>query len=76
MKTIQEVKDFFFNQFNAPGDLRQKRCRVLEELARELLLNNETIILNGKVYWFAIRRIGLGVCEIALAYKDVTCLFE
>jgi hypothetical protein len=76
MTTIQEVKDFFFNELNVPEHEKKNECRVLEKLAKEILLRNETIILNGKVTWFGIRKIGLGVCEVFLHDREVTCMFD
>jgi hypothetical protein len=76
MTTIQEVKDFFLNELNVPEHEKKNKCRVLEMLAKEVLLRNESIILNGKVTWFAIRKIGLGVCEVSLNDKKVTCMVE
>jgi hypothetical protein len=76
MKTIQEVKGFFFDELNAPEHEKKNTCRVLEKLAREILLKNETIILKGKVNWFGIRKIGLGVCEVFLHDRKVTCMVD
>jgi hypothetical protein len=77
MKTIQEVKDFFFDELNVPEHEKKNKCRVLEKLAREILLKNESIILNGKVKWFGISRIGLGVCEVFLhENRKVTCMID
>jgi hypothetical protein len=66
MKTIQEVKDFFFAQLNVPAHAKEHKARILEKLAREILLRNETIIIDGTVKWFRLRRMGLGVYEISL----------
>jgi hypothetical protein len=76
MDTIRDVKDFFFDQLYAPEHVRKEKCRVLERLAKEFLLRNETIVINGKVRWFGIRRIGLGVCEIFLNDRQTTCMYE
>ncbi len=76
MNTIQDVKDFFFDQLHVSEHVKQDSCRILERLAKEILLRNETIIINGKVKRFGIRRIGLGVCDIFLHDGKDTCMFE
>lgn len=76
LNTIQDVRNFFFDQLYAPEHIKQESCRVLEKLAQQILLKNETIILNGKVKRFGIRRIGLGVCDIFLHEGRDNCVFE
>jgi hypothetical protein len=75
MTTIKDVKDFFFDQLNVPEHTKQDTCRVIERLAKVILLNNESIIINGKVKWFGIRKLGLGVCEIFLHDGKKTYIF-
>lgn len=41
--------------------------RIPQKLAKELLLNNCSMISNGCVFYFWIRNLGLGVCEVCLA---------
>lgn len=56
-------------------DLREKLLqlpieqwiRVPVAVAKELLLNNESIICGGNVFYFWIRDLGLGVCEVCKA---------
>ena len=43
------------------------RTRVPKEVAKQMLLNNESSIVRGTVRHFEIMDIGLGICEIALA---------
>lgn len=63
---IQDVKDFFFWDADQP-EHRKKHCiRVTKSLAKELLLNDETIIIGGNVKWFNIVHIGLDVYEVYL----------
>ena len=72
MKTIQDVKDFFFAQLNVPEHARENKTRIVEKLAKEILLKNETIIIGGTVKWFRLRKLGLGVYEINLNDKKIT----
>ena len=71
MNTIQDVKDFFLNELSLPDHTRQNKARILEKLAKELLLRNESMIIEGTVKWFRLRRLGLGVYEIKL--NDLKC---
>jgi hypothetical protein len=71
MNTIQDVKDFFLNELNLPEHTRQHKARILEKLAKELLLRNESMIIGGTVKWFRLRRLGLGVYEVKL--NDLKC---
>lgn len=41
--------------------------RVMKDVAKLFLINNECSIVGGVVYHYQIKEIGLGVCEIALA---------
>lgn len=41
--------------------------RVPQKLARTLLLGNSSMISKGSIYYFQIRNLGLGVCEVCLA---------
>lgn len=63
---IKEVKEFFFIQRTVPEHAKRNGIRVLKKVAQKMLLNDESIIIDGKVKWFNIRPIGLDVCEITL----------
>lgn len=73
MKTIQDVKEFFFADLKLPDHKKLNKVRIVKKLAKEMLLNNEIIILDGKVKWFKIRELGLGVCEVELNDAKNTC---
>lgn len=48
------------------------RGRVTTPVAKKLLLSNESVIIGGTVYFFDIRYIGLGICEIKLNKQGST----
>lgn len=41
--------------------------RVPQSVARQLLLNNSSLICGGNVFYFWIRNLGLGICEVCKA---------
>lgn len=41
--------------------------RVPQKVARQLLLTNSSIICGGTVFYFLIKNLGLGVCEVCKA---------
>jgi len=43
-----------------------EKIRVPIKIARALLLNNQAVILCGKVYHLYIKNLGLGVCSVEL----------
>lgn len=49
--------------------------RTNKYTAKSMLLNNESMIILGKVRYFAIKDLGLGVCEIALRPEGKTNTF-
>ena len=59
-----------FLQSNPTGAVRTNKYT-----AKSMLLNNESMIILGKVRYFAIKDLGLGVCEIALRPEDKTNTF-
>jgi len=76
LNTIQDIKDFFFAQSNAPKPVREDKARIVESLAKEILLRNETIYIDGTVKGFKLRSIGLGVYEIKLNILKTTELLK
>jgi hypothetical protein len=60
---IQELKHEFFLQNKT---VVLSVVRVKKDLATELILQNESIVLGGKVYWFNVKPLGLGIFEISL----------
>ena len=76
LNTIQDVKDFFFAQSNLPKPVREDKARIVESLAKEILLRNETIYIDGTVKGFKLRSIGLGVYEIKLNILKTTELLK
>jgi len=76
LNTIQDVKDFFFAQSNVPKPVREDKARIVESLAKEILLRNETIYIDGTVKGFKLRSIGLGVYEIKLNILKTTELLK
>lgn len=43
-----------------------EKIRVTLKIARALLLNNQAVVIGGKVYYLCIRNLGLGVCSVEL----------
>jgi hypothetical protein len=76
LNTIQDVKDFFFAQSNVSKPVREDKARIVESLAKEILLRNETIYIDGTVKGFKLRSIGLGVYEIKLNILKTTELLK
>ena len=64
--TIEDVKEFFFTQRTVPEHAKRNGIRVLKKVAQKMLLNDESITIDGKMKWFNIRPIGLDICEITL----------
>ncbi len=78
---IQTVKDFFHHIKNDPEfhnkALPKFRIRVPRTIAREMLLNNETMIIAAKVMWFGIRHLGIDIYEIRLLDdRKTTCMID
>ena len=70
IKTIAELKAYFvevdeLNRYNAVTAVR-----TTKEIATELLLDNVSIIRGGKIRYFQIKHIGLGVYDIKLREID------
>lgn len=76
LNTIQDVKDFFFAQSNAPKPVREDKARIVESLAKEILLRNETIFIDGTIKGFKLCSIGLGIYEIKLNILKTTELLK
>jgi hypothetical protein len=47
------------------------KIRVHKKVATQWLLENKTITIGATVYWLEIKDIGLSVCEITLAPRDM-----
>ena len=45
--------------------------RVNAKVAKKWLLENKTIIADGKVFFFKIKNLGMGVCKITKAPLNV-----
>ena len=78
---IQTVKDFYHNIKNDSEfhnkNLPKFRIRVPKTIAREMLLNNESTIINAKMMWFGIRHLGMDIYEIQLLdERKTTCMIE
>lgn len=59
------TKEDLFRILN--GSPVKEYVRIPQKLAKDLLLHNETMISNGYIFYFWIRNLGLGVCEVCLA---------
>jgi len=61
IKSVAEIKDFFWHapMVNEYGSI--SGVRTTKEVAHELLLENESIIKGGHIYYFAIKHMGLNV---------------
>ena len=68
--TIQNVKQFFFDQLYATPHNKKSCVRVEKKVAKQMLLDNETIIIEGKVRGFNLLHIGMGIYEVTL--NDLT----
>lgn len=68
--TIQNVKQFFMDQIHMTPHNQKSCIRVPQKLAKQMLLDNETIIIGGKVRGFNIIHIGMGIYEVTL--NDLT----
>ena len=40
--------------------------RVESKIAKEWLLNNQSVIIHGDIRYLRIKELGLGVCEVRL----------
>lgn len=69
IKSIAELKDFFLNapMVNQGGCI--SGARTTKDVAHELLMENESLIKGGNVWYFAIKHMGLNVYEIKLRPK-------
>ena len=45
--------------------------RVNKKIAKKWLLENKAIIADGKVFFFKIKNLGMGVCKITKAPLNV-----
>ena len=77
--SISELNDlyrFFFEterikqQF--PNLKTEESVRIPQKLAKQILLNNQHIIINGKIKFFTIKNLGLGICQIEIN-NDCEC---
>jgi len=68
-KTVNDIKDYvvFAPLVNRDGTISS--ARTSKEIASELLLNNESVIKDGCVYYFAMKHMGLNVYEVKLRPK-------
>ena len=78
IRTIENLKDYFvevdeLNRYNGVTAVR-----TTKEIAWDLLMNNESIIRDGKIRYFQIKHIGLGIYEVKLrdAHEINTYLVE
>ena len=68
IKSFAALKDFFLYTPMVTGD--SITCaRTTKDVANELLLENESIIKGGHIWYFAIKHMGLNVYEIKLRPK-------
>ena len=70
IKTIAELKAYFvevdeLNRYNGVTAVR-----TTKEIAWDLLMNNESIIRDGKIRYFQIKHIGLGIYYVKLRDID------
>lgn len=69
IKYIAELKDFFLNAPMVDQGGSISSARTSKDVAYELLMENESLIKGGHVWYFAIMHIGLNVYEIKLRPK-------
>ena len=70
IKTIAELKAYFvevdeLNRYNGVTAVR-----TTKDVATELLLDNVSIIRGGKIRYFQIKHIGLGIYDVKLRDID------
>ena len=68
-KTVNDLRDYFVFVPLVNKDGSISSVRTSKEIASELLLNNESIIKDGCVYYFAMKHLGLNVYEVKLRPK-------
>lgn len=66
IKSVAEIKDFFWHAPMVDNLGSISGVRTTKEVAHELLMENESIIKGGIIYYFAIKHIGLNVYYIKL----------
>ncbi len=69
IKFIAELKDFFLNAPMVDQGGSISSARTTKEVAHQLLLENESLIKGGHIWYFAIKHMGLNVYEIKLRPK-------
>lgn len=69
-KRIEEVKHWFFENKKLSRPNSNGSLRVPQNVAKAILLANEATVLDGTMYYFEIKNLGLGVCSIGLAPRD------
>ena len=69
IKSVSELKDFFWHvpMVDKYGSI--SGARTSKEVARELLMENESILKDGHNYYFAMKHMGLNVYEVKLRPK-------
>jgi hypothetical protein len=66
-KEIRNEIDMFKRRIQVQrNSIDMFKDRVDKAVAKELLLRNESIVVNGVVLSFDIKNLGLGVCEVTL----------
>ena len=64
---IHKIKNQFTVIFTVVSeDRRINEVRVPREVAKEFILRNESMILNGEVRYFRVVDLGLGICKLQL----------
>ena len=74
-KTVNDLRDYFVFAPLVNRDGTISSARTSKEIASELLLNNESVIKDGCVYYFAMKHMGLNVYEVKLRPKNMTNTF-
>lgn len=69
IKSVADLKSYLVSapMVNERGSI--SGVRTTKEIAHEFLLENESIIKGGNVYYFAIKHLGLNVYAIKLRPK-------
>lgn len=68
-RDLNELKDYFVFAPLVNRDNIISSVRTSKEIVNELLLDNESIIKDGCVYYFAMKHLGLNVYEVKLRPK-------
>ena len=69
IKFIAELKSYLVSAPMVDNLGSISGVRTTKEVAHELLMENESIIKSGNIYYFAIKHIGLNVYYIKLRPK-------